>query len=196
MVDVTTLPGFNSGPRPGTVQSCGHHNRLDDILVSAAQVTGGATPRPVGQHRPIRTHPATGRSTRIWMPPTKPHQTTPPSTSTSTSEHSLVHPPFLWPSSSVRFPPDRPDRSRRLPQRPRSASRRKRAGNTIVTGGFAGPRTRDDAPSFPSASQTGQEITVNHGQRFQLSTAVDRSNVLVNLLSWRPREDSNLRHSI
>ena len=45
MVDVTTLPGFNSGPRPGTVQSCGHHNRLEYILVSAAHVTGGAIER-------------------------------------------------------------------------------------------------------------------------------------------------------
>jgi endonuclease/exonuclease/phosphatase family metal-dependent hydrolase len=44
LVDTATLPGFDSGPRPGTFQSCGLTNRLDYILVSpelAAKVTAG-----------------------------------------------------------------------------------------------------------------------------------------------------------
>ena len=48
LVDVTTLPEFDAGPRPGTFQSCGQRNRLDYILVSsalAAHVTGGGVER-------------------------------------------------------------------------------------------------------------------------------------------------------
>jgi endonuclease/exonuclease/phosphatase family metal-dependent hydrolase len=44
LVDATTLPGFDPGPRPGTFQSCSLRNRLDYILLSeelAGTVTGG-----------------------------------------------------------------------------------------------------------------------------------------------------------
>jgi endonuclease/exonuclease/phosphatase family metal-dependent hydrolase len=44
LTDAAALPGFDSGPRPGTFQSCSLRNRLDYILVSpelAAKVTGG-----------------------------------------------------------------------------------------------------------------------------------------------------------
>jgi endonuclease/exonuclease/phosphatase family metal-dependent hydrolase len=44
LVDATTLPGFDLGPRPGTFQSCSLRNRLDYILLSeelAGTVTGG-----------------------------------------------------------------------------------------------------------------------------------------------------------
>jgi hypothetical protein len=44
LVDATTLPGFDLGPRPGTFQSCSLRNRLDYILLSpelAQAVTGG-----------------------------------------------------------------------------------------------------------------------------------------------------------
>jgi endonuclease/exonuclease/phosphatase family metal-dependent hydrolase len=44
LVDATTLPGFDIGPRPGTFQSCSLRNRLDYILLSpelAQAVTGG-----------------------------------------------------------------------------------------------------------------------------------------------------------
>jgi endonuclease/exonuclease/phosphatase family metal-dependent hydrolase len=34
LVDATTLPGFDPGPRPGTFQSCSLRNRLDYILLS------------------------------------------------------------------------------------------------------------------------------------------------------------------
>src|SRR6185503_17119064 len=34
LVDTAGLPGFDSGPRPGTFQSCSLRNRLDYILVS------------------------------------------------------------------------------------------------------------------------------------------------------------------
>jgi endonuclease/exonuclease/phosphatase family metal-dependent hydrolase len=36
LVDSTTLPGFDPGPRPGTFQSCSLRNRLDYILFSPA----------------------------------------------------------------------------------------------------------------------------------------------------------------
>jgi endonuclease/exonuclease/phosphatase family metal-dependent hydrolase len=48
LVDTATLPGFNSGPRPGTFQSCSLRNRLDYILVSpelAEKVTTGGVTR-------------------------------------------------------------------------------------------------------------------------------------------------------
>ena len=48
LVDVSTLPAFDPGPRPGTFQSCSHRNRLDYILVSpalASHVTGGGVER-------------------------------------------------------------------------------------------------------------------------------------------------------
>ena len=44
LVDATTLPGFDLGPRPGTFQSCSLRNRLDYILLSpelADVATGG-----------------------------------------------------------------------------------------------------------------------------------------------------------
>lgn len=44
LVDATTLPGFELGPRPGTFQSCSLRNRLDYILLSpelAAAATDG-----------------------------------------------------------------------------------------------------------------------------------------------------------
>ena len=44
LVDATPLPGFDLGPRPGTVQSCSLRNRLDYILLSpelADVATGG-----------------------------------------------------------------------------------------------------------------------------------------------------------
>jgi endonuclease/exonuclease/phosphatase family metal-dependent hydrolase len=34
LVDATTLPGFDPGPRPGTFQSCSLRNRIDYILLS------------------------------------------------------------------------------------------------------------------------------------------------------------------
>jgi endonuclease/exonuclease/phosphatase family metal-dependent hydrolase len=48
LIDVAMLPAFDTGPRPGTFQSCGHRNRLDYILVSpalASRVTGGGVER-------------------------------------------------------------------------------------------------------------------------------------------------------
>jgi endonuclease/exonuclease/phosphatase family metal-dependent hydrolase len=44
LVDATTLPGFDLGPRPGTFQSCSLRNRLDYVLLSpelADVATGG-----------------------------------------------------------------------------------------------------------------------------------------------------------
>jgi hypothetical protein len=44
LVDATTLPEFDLGPRPGTFQSCSLRNRLDCILLSpelAAVASGG-----------------------------------------------------------------------------------------------------------------------------------------------------------
>jgi endonuclease/exonuclease/phosphatase family metal-dependent hydrolase len=48
LVDSATLPGYRSGPRPGTFQSCGERNRLDYILLSPAlaeRMTGGGIVR-------------------------------------------------------------------------------------------------------------------------------------------------------
>lgn len=48
LVDTATLPVFDSGPRPGTFQSCSLTNRLDYILVSpelADKVTAGGVSR-------------------------------------------------------------------------------------------------------------------------------------------------------
>jgi endonuclease/exonuclease/phosphatase family metal-dependent hydrolase len=44
LIDVATLQGFDSGPRPGTFRACGATNRLDYILLSpqlAGTFTGG-----------------------------------------------------------------------------------------------------------------------------------------------------------
>ena len=44
LVDATTLAAFDSGPRPGTFQSCGVRDRLDYIFLSpqlAAKLTAG-----------------------------------------------------------------------------------------------------------------------------------------------------------
>jgi endonuclease/exonuclease/phosphatase family metal-dependent hydrolase len=51
LVDATTLPGFDLGPRPGTFQSCSLRNRLDYILLSpelADVATGGGIFRKGG----------------------------------------------------------------------------------------------------------------------------------------------------
>lgn len=48
LVDVTTLPAFRIGPRPGTFQACGMRDRLDYIFLSpelAATVTDGEVNR-------------------------------------------------------------------------------------------------------------------------------------------------------
>lgn len=48
LVDIYSLPVFDTGPRPGTFQSCGIRNRLDYIFVSrdlAALVVGGGIER-------------------------------------------------------------------------------------------------------------------------------------------------------
>jgi hypothetical protein len=48
LVSVYTLPNFDTGPRPGTFQSCGIRNRLDYILLSeelAGRVVGGGIER-------------------------------------------------------------------------------------------------------------------------------------------------------
>ena len=64
LVDVSTLPAFNPGPRPGTFQSCGIRNRLDYILLSpdlAGRVVGGGIER-----RGLWGDPATSTPPTRW----------------------------------------------------------------------------------------------------------------------------------
>jgi hypothetical protein len=93
LVEVYALPTFDPGPRPGTFQSCGIRNRLDYILVShdlAGLVIGGGIERrglwgtPTNVNPPAQWDIYPRSPARIRQPPT-----TPPSTSTSTSDQSL-----------------------------------------------------------------------------------------------------------
>jgi hypothetical protein len=62
LVEVYALPTFDTGPRPGTFQSCGIRNRLDYILVSrdlAGLVVGGGIERHGLWGTPTNVNPPT-----------------------------------------------------------------------------------------------------------------------------------------
>ena len=61
LVEVYALPSFDTGPRPGTFQSCGIHNRLDYILVSSDLAGAGGR----GRHRTTRV---VGTPTNVNLP--------------------------------------------------------------------------------------------------------------------------------